>query len=184
MSNARIATNVINPALLPLLSTTATATLALAEYDFLTKLMKASQTQSGKYSSAVARTISTWWKQSPGLAIIISLALTSLVTGGRTARLMPPSSPRRWTAIAGTLLAVGHFAFGPKIVAAIQDMKYGYERAGIWQAEALEAGKTEEEVADERVLDAQKRWLRLHVWRTMLADIPALGCFASLVFGS
>lgn len=173
-----------NPALLPLLSTTATATLALVDYDFLTKLMTSSQTQSGKYSSSVARTISTWWKQSPGLAIIISFALTSLITGSRAARKFPSRSTNRWTAIAGTTCAVGHFAFGPKIVAAIQDMQYGYERAGIWQAEALEAGKSEEEIADEKVLDAQRRWLKLHAWRTMLADIPALGCFAWLVFGS
>lgn len=176
----------INPAIFPLLSTSATASLALYEYIFLNSLLKASQTQSQKYSSPVARTIALWWSQSlpSGLAVILSFGLTSLITGIRTIRASPTGSTKRWIAVAGTLLATGHFAFAPRISKVIQGMAYAYERAGVWErkVDAMEAGKTEEQVAEEKALEGQREWLRVHFWRTLLTDLPAWGCFGWLVF--
>lgn len=169
-----------NPALIPLLSTTATLSLAIYEIIFFRTHLTSTST-SALHRASIARALSSWWHSSlPAvLPLILSLFTISLVSGIRTYR-----ATRRYVALAGTLLAVAHLAFAPKIAGVIQDMAFAYERVGEWAAakDAEEQGRTKEEIADDAVLEGQRTWLRVHYWRTLVTDVPAWGCFAWLVF--
>lgn len=116
--------------------------------------------------------------------MVFAFGLASLVTGIRAARAFRPQSTERYLANAGTILAVGHFAFGPSIAEVIAGMAYAYERAGSWRvytkAEAEEKGVPEQDLVDEEVLEGQRKWLKIHAWRTVLTDLPALAAFGWL----
>lgn len=177
----------INPALIPLLSTTATLTLALYETVFFKTHL--SSTSTPQNSRTIARSLSLWWRNSipTTLPVVLSLITASLISGIRAYRALSPilQSTKRYIALAGALLAVAHLAFAPKVAGVIQDMAYAYERVGEWKVDVdvEEQGRTKEEAADEAVLEGQRMWLRVHYLRTLVTDLPAWGCFAWLVFG-
>jgi len=61
----------------------------------------------------------------------------------------------------------------------IQSMSVAYDDLnGI---EAKEEGRSE--VVDDRVVELQNTWLRIHAWRCLLVDGPALACFVWLALG-
>lgn len=159
----------------PLLSTTASASIAIYEAILFNGLIKASLHD----KSSTARTISLWWKTTlpEGLAVILALGLTSTLSGIRAVRAFRSGSRERYVAIAGTLFAVGHFLFGPSVARIIQRMVEAYD--GLGGIEAREEGRGE--VVDERVVELQRRWLRVHAWRSLVMDGPAVLCFGWLV---
>jgi len=166
-----------NPALLPLLSTTASASIAIYEALFFNGLIKASHHD----NRSTARTISLWWKTTlpEGLAVILALGLTSTVSGIRAIRAFRSGSRERYVAIAGTVFAVGHFLFGPRVARIVQGMAEAYD--GLDGIEAEEEARGE--IVDERVVGLQRRWLRAHAWRSWVMDGPAVLCFGWLVLG-
>lgn len=90
------------------------------------------------------------------------------------------SSSVRWLAILGTAFAVGHFTFAPVVVPVIDamccvyDVDTGKETKGKKNSEIVLREK------DERSIELQKRWNQVHLTRTLLVDLPAMLCFATL----
>ncbi len=163
-----------NPALLPLMSTPASVSVAIYEAIVFNGLIKASQQD----RHSTARTLSLWWKTTlpQGLGLILSLGLASTIGGVRTIRALRNGSREKYVAIAGTMFAVGHFLFGPGVARVIQGMAEAYDDLG--GIEAKEEGRSE--VVDGRVVELQRQWLRIHVWRSLVVDAPAMVCFAWL----
>lgn len=213
-----------HPAILPLLTTTASLATALYETIVYRGLIKSLPSPLASPSSspfartdrhAVARTISLWWRMNiaEGLTLIVAMGIASLVAGTRAVRRLGSDSSEKWVAIAGTVFAVGHFGFGPSVAKVIEGMAYAYEKAGIWTANAAgaedgalqnrkrdkredidpdlqaeiqhvaaEEARSEVDVVDDRVIELQRKWLRLHYWRTLAVDLPAMICFSWLAF--
>lgn len=163
-----------NPALLPLLSTTASASIAIYEAIVFNGLIKASHHD----RPSTARTISLWWKTTlpEGLAVILALGLASALGGVRAIRAFRSGSRERYVAIVGTCFAVGHFLFGRSVAGRVQGLVEAYD--GLEGIEAKEEGRGE--VVDERVIELQRRWLTVHAWRTLVTDGPAVVCFGWL----
>lgn len=161
------------PSMWPLVSTTASVSIAIWEAITFNGLIKASRID----RPAAARTISLWWKMTlnDALPVIFFLGLNSLFGGLYALRRL--RAKERYVAIAGTVLSAGHFLYAPAIAKTIDGMATAYD--GLQEIDAKEEQLGE--VVDERVVKQQQQWLKIHTWRTLTSDIPAMLCFAWLV---
>jgi hypothetical protein len=108
-----------------------------------------------------------WWNhfRASSLSTILSITLPTVVSG-LYAVVKLQSRTREWNLYAaGTAFAIGHFAFAPPIVNAVNHI-----------------GDEKGEHSNGNV-EWLKHWLRIHMWRTLLTDTPAAVCFGILVFG-
>jgi hypothetical protein len=152
--------------ILPLCTSSATVGLAVFQYPVFLSFLQSKPSTAG-------RPLSRYWepflKQGGGL--ILGLGLTSSISGLVSWRWLQTHGHLETTAVSkwysyGALFALAHFAFVPLVMTPIKNM-----------TEAAESSKSEEEV-DEANRKEMANWLLWHTVRTVVADIPALWCFA------
>lgn len=162
------------PELFPLMSTTASVGVAIFEAVAFRGFVKVARLD----KPLAARSIALWWKStvSESIPYILLLGAASLTGGIRAIRKFEVGSSERYVAVAGTLLAVGHFVYGPTMVKVIQGMAEGYDGLDGMRAKKEES----RELVDDRVVELQRRWLRIHAWRSFTVDVPAMLCFVWL----
>ncbi|KAE9393669.1 hypothetical protein BT96DRAFT_999280 [Gymnopus androsaceus JB14] len=140
-------------ALIPLLTTTASLSFTIAEFIFISPLVRA--------KSIPPESTSAFWDYvlRPGLAPVVVYNGTS-TAGAILSRKLPQDSFGRTLVGWGTLAAFAHFAFGYNIARVIESMIYKPATAR----------------------EGQKRWLKIHALRTLTTDIPAFACFLAAVY--
>lgn len=152
--------------ILPLCTSSATVGLAVFQYPVFLSFLQSKPSTAG-------RPLSRYWepflKQGGGL--ILGLGLTSSISGLVSWRWLQTHGHLETTAVSkwycyGALFALAHFAFVPLVMTPIKNM-----------AEAAESSKSEDEV-DEANRKEMANWLIWHTVRTVVADLPALWCFA------
>jgi hypothetical protein len=116
---------------------------------------------------AINKALRLFWKHwvPAGMTLILSIGVATLATGVQTVREFDAYSNPWYVAVAGVLFGLGHFAYGG---------------AAMNLMEKLRDEKVEKEG---KTVDWQREWLRVHRIRTVTTDIPAVLCFAYLVFG-
>lgn len=115
---------------------------------------------------ATTKVMRLWWKAflPPGLTLIFLVTLPGIIGGYYNLRYFPQGS-RDWNlCVAGASFTAGHFGFGKTIAGII---------ANICDERNEKEGKTMEYV---------QKWLNVHFWRVVLADLPALVCFSYVAF--
>jgi hypothetical protein len=152
--------------ILPLCSSSATVGLAVFQYPVFLSFLQSKPSTAG-------RPLSRYWEPflKQGGGIIVGLGLTSAVSGLVSWRWLQTHGQLETTAVSkwysyGALFALAHFAFVPLVAGPIKNM-----------TDAGESSKTEDEV-DESNRKEMANWLIWHTVRTVVADIPALWCFA------
>jgi hypothetical protein len=149
-------------AVLPLLSSSLTVFNALVQPAIFIPFLRASDTD----LKATNRVLRLWFgHHTPyALSTVFAVILPTVFAGGYALTKLQHGT-RQWNLYAaGIAFALSHFAFVPLIVPPIQHIT----------DEAVE--RTNGNV------EWLKRWLEIHFWRTILADVPALMCFGLLVF--
>ncbi|TVY64250.1 hypothetical protein LSUE1_G008223, partial [Lachnellula suecica] len=133
--------------LIPVLTSTASVTFCFTEYWTLLPFLHPSippQSLSAFWDSYLYRTMPGW----------LGFGLTSAVTGYLSFR--STAGVTRQLYGWGTVLALGHYAFGPSVAKIIERMIKG---------------------PPENAKGELRTWLKLHTVRTLLVDIPAMACF-------
>ncbi|ETN43312.1 uncharacterized protein HMPREF1541_02471 [Cyphellophora europaea CBS 101466] len=150
-------------AVIPLVSQSLTVFFAGVETTIFISFLRAAETD----HAAVQRTARLWWKQwlPWGLSTIFAVTLPGICAGVYAARQLPSDSLEWKLYAAGAAFGSGHFLAGPTISKVIDK---------ICDEEVEKSSETMKYI---------KRWLQVHTVRTLAADIPALFCFAYLVFG-
>ncbi|EXJ82537.1 hypothetical protein A1O3_06350 [Capronia epimyces CBS 606.96] len=149
---------------IPLISSSLTVFYALLEPTIFYPFIKESKDDLAASSKAVRLFWTNWLPL--GLAGIFSVTLPSIVGGIYAARYFPEGSPKRSLSLAGAAFTLGHFAF---VYPISQKIKWACDE------EVEKKGQTIEYV---------KQWLKIHFWRTISTDVPALVCFALVAFGN
>ena len=160
-SSASIRT--FEPAVLPPISSSLALFYAFVEITIFLPFLQSSAVK----DYDVNRAIQLWWNNffGYGMSTIISLGIASLVSGIYAARQYPLESNDRYLCIGGTIFCMAHFLFGPPVANIIKSL-------------------CDEKVAQEKkTIGWLRSWLRLHYWRSSLTDVPAVACFACVVFG-
>jgi hypothetical protein len=146
------------PLLVPLVSSSLTVFYAAME----TSVFYSFQQSAKKDPSATAKVMRLWWNAflPPGLAMIFAVTIPG-IAGGIFALRFYEQGSRMWNlCLAGALFTLNHFTFAPTIAQVIQ---------AICDEDTERRGKT--------MIYVQK-WLNVHSWRVLLADLPALACFS------
>lgn len=150
-------------AVIPLISQSLTVFYAWCEATVFVPFLRAAETD----NAATQRVTRLWWNNylPYGLVTIFGVTLPGIGAGIYAARQLPSDSLEWKLYAAGAAFSAGHFLWGPTIKKVIEDVC----------DEKVEAkGETMKYV---------RLWLRHHALRTFAADLPALACFAYLVFG-
>ncbi|KIX04121.1 uncharacterized protein Z518_07674 [Rhinocladiella mackenziei CBS 650.93] len=153
-----------NPALtIPLVSSSLTVFYAIMEPVIFHCFLKSAKED----LPATNKIMRIWWSNflPPGLVMIVSTTLPSIIGGTYALRYFPRGGLKWIMCVAGVMLSLGHFAFGPTIARKIQS---------ICDEEEEKKGKT---------MDYVSQWLNVHFWRTLLTDLPSLCCFGFVAFG-
>ncbi|KAG9768112.1 hypothetical protein ABEF93_001648 [Exophiala dermatitidis] len=152
------------PVAIPLLSSSLTVFYALVEPTIFIPFIKASKED----LATTSKMIRLWWTNGLplGLAVVFSVTLPTIIGGIYASRLFPHDSAKRTLCLAGSAFALGHFAFVPTISQTIKNA---------CDEEVEKKGQSIEYV---------KKWLRVHFWRTLTADLPALVCFGIVAFSN
>ncbi|KIW14695.1 hypothetical protein PV08_07479 [Exophiala spinifera] len=153
-----------SPALtIPLISSSLTVFYAIIEPTIFLPFINAAKID----APAANKTIRLWWNDylPAGLVTIFSIGLTGVVGGINAATHFPHYSLSRKLCFAGAAFSAGHFAYGYHI------------------SQVIKSVCDEEEEKTGRTMDHVKTWLRVHLQRTLLTDLPALACFAWVAFG-
>lgn len=149
---------------IPLVSSSLTVFYAIMEASVFYSFQ-----QSAKQDpSATAKVMRMWWNAflPPGLVMIAAVTLPGIAGGTYALRYFEQGSLKWNLCVAGASFTFGHFAFGPTIVNVIKN---------ICDEEVEKQGKTMEYV---------QKWLNVHFWRVLAADLPALACFCYVAFGN
>ena len=152
--------------ILPLCTSSATVGLAVFHYPVFLSFLQAKP-------SAAGRPLSRYWEPflKQGGGVILGLGLTSSISGLVSWRWLQTHGHLETTAVSkwygyGALFALAHFAFVPLVAGPIKAMM-----------DAAETSKSEDEV-EETNRKEMGNWLLWHTVRTVVADLPALWCFA------
>jgi hypothetical protein len=148
---------------IPLISSSLTVFYALVEPTILVPFLKAAEED----LAAASKTVRLWWSNylPAGLITIFAIVLPTVVSGSYALRYFPQDSLRWKLCLAGTTFSAGHFAYGYSVAQVIKTT---------CDEEVEKQGKT---------MDTVRRWLQIHVLRTLTTDLPALACFALVAFG-
>ncbi|KAJ9614266.1 hypothetical protein H2200_002402 [Cladophialophora chaetospira] len=146
---------------IPLLSSSLTVFYAIMEGTVFYSFQQAAK----KDPTATAKVMRSWWNAffAPGITLIFAVTLPGIFGGTYVLRYFEQGSLEWNLCLAGATFTLGHFAFAPTIARVIYN---------ICDEKIEKQGKTMENV---------QRWLNIHFWRVLLADLPALVCF-SVVF--
>jgi hypothetical protein len=152
--------------ILPLCTSSATVGLAVFQYPVFLSFLQAKPSTAG-------RPLSRYWEPflKQGGGVILGLGLTSSISGLVSWRWLHTHGHLETTAVSkwysyGALFALAHFAFVPLVAGPIKTMM-----------DAAESSKSEDEV-EETNRKEMANWLLWHTVRTVVADLPALWCFA------
>lgn len=150
-------------AVIPLISQSLTVFYALVEPTIFVPFLRAAKTD----RAAAQRVTRLWWTHfTPlGLTTIFGVTLPAIGAGIYAARQLPSNSLEWKLYTAGAAFGSGHFLFAPTIMKVINN---------VCDEEVEKKGETMKYI---------RQWLRVHAVRTLVADLPALLCFAYLVFG-
>ncbi|KIK59055.1 hypothetical protein GYMLUDRAFT_74625 [Collybiopsis luxurians FD-317 M1] len=142
------------PALIPLVTTTASLSYAVAELAFVSPLVRA--------KTISPESISGFWDYAlvPGVIPVIAFNGTSTLVGTMLWRQLAEGSFGRSLVGWGTVAAAAHFAYGYKIAYIIKSIVYKPATAR----------------------DSVRSWLKWHAIRTLTTDIPAFLCFFAAVY--
>ena len=149
---------------IPLLSSSLTVFYAILEgtvfYSF--------QQSAKQDSAATAKVVRSWWTAflPTGVSLIFAVTIPGIAGGAYALRYFEQGSLKWNLCVAGATFTLGHFAFAPTIAQVIKKL---------CDEEAEKQGKT---------MDYLQKWLNVHFWRVLLADLPALMCFSYVAFGS
>ncbi|KAI0386435.1 hypothetical protein F5Y04DRAFT_244064 [Hypomontagnella monticulosa] len=139
----------------PLVTSTASVIIASDSHLFLSSIVSLKK-QREKVNEIIPRYFEAFfWRGLPHIFITYGLSIAFGLTNTYS---RPFATSRAWYA-AGSVLALAHFAFVPKIMWKVKD--------------AIDA----KEVADGTGAEAVQGWLNVHYVRMALADIPAWTCF-------
>lgn len=146
----------------PLLSSSLTVFYAIVEPTILHCFLQSAK----KDLSATSKVVRHWWSSflPPGLFLVVCTTLPGIIGGSYARRYFPAGSLKWNLCVAGATLNLGHFIFGPVIAQTIKQ---------ICDEEIEKRGETMAYV---------KQWLKIHLWRTLLTDLPALLCFSWVAF--
>jgi hypothetical protein len=147
---------------IPLLSSSLTVFYAVMEGTVFYSFQQSAKTD----IAATAKVIRSWWTAflPPGLGLIFAVTIPGVAGGTYALRYFQRGSLEWNLCLAGATFTLGHFAFGPTIAQVIKN---------ICDEEVEKQGKT--------MVYVQK-WLNVHLWRVLLADLPALICFSYVAF--
>jgi Domain of unknown function (DUF1772) len=152
--------------ILPLCTSSATVGLAVFQYPVFLSFLQAKPSTAG-------RPLSRYWEPflKQGGGVILGLGLTSSISGLVSWRWLQTHGHLETTAVSkwygyGALFALAHFAFVPLVAGPIKTMM-----------DVAESSKSEDEV-EETNRKEMGNWLLWHTVRTVVADLPALWCFA------
>lgn len=150
-------------AVVPLISQSLTVFYALVEPTIFVPFLRAAETD----RAATQRVTRLWWNAflPYGLTTIFGITLPAIGAGIYAARQLPSDSLEWKLYAAGAAFGAGHFLAAPTISKVISN---------VCDEEVEKKGETREYV---------RQWLQIHTVRTLAADLPALLCFAYLVFG-
>lgn len=160
---------------LPLCSSAATVGLSLFQYPLFSSFLQINESKRTTKSSKISGTpFSQFWSTflTPGASIIAGITLVSASSGFFAARwlrshdTLETAHVSKWY-IYGALFALGHLAFVPAVAGPIQTI-----------VAAAEQDVGTEEQIQARNEDAMRSWFTWHTVRTLMADVPALWCFA------
>jgi hypothetical protein len=126
------------------------------------------QRSAKKDLSATAKVMREWWNAffTPGVSLIFLVTIPGIVAGTYNLRYFPQGSLMWNLCVAGSTFTIGHFAFAPAISKVIMNL---------CDEKVEKEGKT---------MDNVQKWLNIHFWRCLFADIPALVCFAYVAFAT
>ncbi|KAK5219116.1 hypothetical protein LTR99_006502 [Exophiala xenobiotica] len=141
---------------IPLISSSLTLFYAIVEPTVFIPFLQAAKED----APAANRIVRLWW-----MNYLPSGLVTIFVGGLYAARHLPENSIRRKLCLGGSVFAAGHFAYGYAI------------------AQTIKKVVDKEEVAKGKSMDYVRKWLDIHLWRTLTTDLPALVCFAWVAFG-
>ncbi|KAK6073401.1 hypothetical protein SCUP234_08740 [Seiridium cupressi] len=142
----------------PLVTSTSALWFSLDQYTFLNNFLRPEHHE--KANELVPSYFKTFF---PGGAAHIFLLYGISISTGAANFWGKPNGAWRWYA-AGTALAATHFAFVPKIMWVIQSL-----------CEDQYKGQGNREL---------KKWLNIHVIRSVIADLPAWICFGAAALTS
>lgn len=159
--------------ILPLCSASITAGLSLFQYPLFLSFLQARPSIAG-------RPLSTFWDAfiRKALAIVLGFTLTSSVSGFLARRSLSGTSAASWYGY-GALCALGHFAFVPFVSTSVQNIAQG--KPSERQDKALDRpfNWDQEQKIEETNRNQQANWFWWHTVRCVVADIPAVWCFAT-----
>ncbi|ETS74284.1 hypothetical protein PFICI_14150 [Pestalotiopsis fici W106-1] len=144
----------------PVISSTAALCYSFDQYNFLTNFLR--PIHGDYFNESVPSYFASFFPA--GLPQILLFYGISIGTGMANVS-SQPNDAWRWYA-AGTALAVGHFAFVPKIM---------------WAVSALFEEFEDPKGQGNRKL---KRWLDIHAVRSFVVDLPAWVCFSVAALAS
>lgn len=148
---------------IPLVSSSLTVFYAIIEPLIFNSFLAAAKED----APATNKVVRLWWNNFliPGTSAVVASTLPSLVGGLYALKHLPENSLRRKLALAGAIFAAGHFAWVYPIAQTIKNV-------------------TDEEVEKKgTTMDYVRRWLKIHTWRFLTTDLPALLCFGYVAFG-
>lgn len=151
--------------ILPLCTSSATVGLSLFQYPVFLSFLQARPSIAGK---PLSRFWEPFFKQGGGL--ITGCALTTAISAGLSWRWLQTHAHLETTAVSkwyayGAIFALAHFAFVPLVAGPIKVISEG-------------ASDTKGDDIDETNRKEMETWLMWHTIRTVVADLPALWCFA------
>lgn len=153
-----------SPALVvPLLGSSLTVFYAFTETAIFYSFLRAAEHDSPTASKAVR----LWWTYflPPGVSLIFATTIPTIIGGYYTLKDFPHGSYQWKLAVAGITFALGHFVYVPTIASVI---------SGVVDEEVGKRGET---------MGMVRKWLKIHFWRFLSTDLPALVCFAALAYG-
>jgi hypothetical protein len=148
----------------PLLSSSLTVFYAIME----TTVFYCFQQSAKRDPRATAKVTRLWWSAflPPGVSIAFAVIVPGIVGGAYALRFLERGSLQWNLCAAGAAFNLGHFAFGPTIANIIKNIcDEGVEKQG-------------------KTMEYIRKWLVVHFWRTLFADLPALVCFLYAAFGT
>ncbi|KAI1612590.1 hypothetical protein EDD36DRAFT_240706 [Exophiala viscosa] len=152
-----------NPILtIPLISSSLTVFYAVVESTVLFPFLAAAKED----PPATNKVVRLWWTNflPPGLTTIFGITIPTVVSGLYALRHLREYSLKWKVCLAGSVFAAGHYAYVYSISQTIKD---------VMDEEVETKGTT---------IDHVKSWLKIHLWRTLTTDLPALACFGYVAF--
>ena len=153
-----------NFATIPLISSSLALFYAFVEVTIFIPFLQSAQTD----PKIANRALRLWWTNyiPYGLCTIFSVVLPGAVAGVYALRHLPRSSLDFTLCGAGAVFSLGHFLFVPPVSKTITAM---------CDEKVEQRGET---------VMYQRKWLRLHAWRILFMDVPAVVCFGLLASGT